>query len=210
MIGIVASRLKERYDRPACVVALIDGVGRGSGRSIAGLPIGPAIIAARQAGLLINGGGHAMAAGFTVAAAKLDAFREFLVERLGDGLDRERRVPELRVDGVITLGAAQADLIRHIERLAPFGAGNPEPELRAFRCESHPRRAVGNGHLRCTLAIRSTRPGCGRSHSEPSGHRSASSLPKRAASRCIWPVICVAIAGSAAMPCSSRSMTLHR
>ena len=82
-----------------CVVALGDGVGRGSGRSIAGVALGPAVIAARQAGLLINGGGHAMAAGFTVAAEKLDALREFLVERLGDGLDHERLVPELQVDG---------------------------------------------------------------------------------------------------------------
>src|SRR5215472_13116548 len=71
VIGIVAARLKERYERPACVVALADGIGKGSGRSIAGLPLGPAVIAARQAGLLINGGGHAMAAGFTVAAEKI-------------------------------------------------------------------------------------------------------------------------------------------
>ena len=72
VIGIVASRLKERYNRPACVVALADGIGKGSGRSVAGLALGPAVIAARQAGLLLNGGGHAMAAGFTVAADKLD------------------------------------------------------------------------------------------------------------------------------------------
>src|SRR5207245_7952019 len=89
VIGIVAARLKERYERPACVVALADGVGRGSGRSVPGVPLGPAVIAARQQGLLVNGGGHAMAAGFTVAEARLDALREFLIERLGDGLDRE-------------------------------------------------------------------------------------------------------------------------
>ena len=62
VIGIVAARLKERYERPACVVALADSIGKGSGRSIPGVPLGPAVIAARQAGLLINGGGHAMAA----------------------------------------------------------------------------------------------------------------------------------------------------
>jgi single-stranded-DNA-specific exonuclease len=152
VIGIVAARLKERYERPACVVALTAGVGKGSGRSIAGLPLGRAVIAARQAGLLINGGGHAMAAGFTVAAENLDPLREFLVERLGDGLDRERLVPELRVDGVITLGAAQADLIRHIERLAPFGAGNPEPRFVLSGVRVTHAEVVGNGHLRCTLA----------------------------------------------------------
>jgi len=152
VIGIVAARLKERYERPACVVALGDGVGRGSGRSIAGLPLGPAVIAARQAGLLINGGGHAMAAGFTVAADELDALREFLIERLGDGLDHERLVPELRVDAVLSLGAAQAELIGHVERLAPFGAGNPEPRFVLPGVRVVHTEAVGNGHLRCTLA----------------------------------------------------------
>ena len=152
VIGIVAARLKERYERPACVVALADGIGRGSGRSVAGLPLGPAVIAARQAGLLINGGGHAMAAGFTVAAEKLDALRAFLVERLGDGLGNERLVPELRVDGTLSVAAAQSELIDHIARLAPFGAANPEPRfvfpgVRVLHAE-----AVGTGHLRCTLA----------------------------------------------------------
>lgn len=152
VIGIVAARLKERYQRPACVVALGGGIGRGSGRSVPGLALGPAVIAARQAGLLINGGGHAMAAGFTVAADKLDGLREFLVERLGDGLAREQLVPELHIDGALSAGAAQAELVGHIERLAPFGAGNPEPRfvfpaLRVVQAEP-----VGTGHLRCALA----------------------------------------------------------
>jgi single-stranded-DNA-specific exonuclease len=152
VIGIVAARLKERYERPACVVALADGIGKGSGRSIAGVPLGPAVIAARQAGLLINGGGHAMAAGFTVAADKLDALRQFLSERLGDGLDRERLVPELRVDAALSLAAAQGALIDHIARLAPFGAGNPEPRLAFPGVRVIHAEAVGTGHLRCTLA----------------------------------------------------------
>jgi len=152
VIGIVAARLKERYERPACVVALTDGVGKGSGRSIAGLPLGPAVIAARQSGLLINGGGHAMAAGFTVAAEKLDALREFLVEHLGDGVDLERLMPELRVDAALSLGAAQAELIGHIEGLAPFGAGNPEPRFVLPGIRVTHAEAVGSGHLRCTLA----------------------------------------------------------
>jgi single-stranded-DNA-specific exonuclease len=152
VIGIVAARLKERYERPACVVALGGGVGKGSGRSIAGLPLGPAVIAARRAGLLINGGGHAMAAGFTVAAERLDALRQFLTERLGDGLDRERLVPELRVDGALSPAAAQGPLIEHIARLEPFGAGNPEPRfvfpaVRVIHAE-----IFGSGHLRCRLA----------------------------------------------------------
>jgi len=152
VIGIVAARLKERYERPACVVALADGVGKGSGRSIGGVPLGPAVIAARQAGLLINGGGHAMAAGFTVAAEKLDALREFLAGRLGDGLEHERLIPELRVDAALSLAAAQAELIGHIERLAPFGAGNPEPRFVLSGVRVVHAEAVGNAHLRCALA----------------------------------------------------------
>jgi single-stranded-DNA-specific exonuclease len=152
VIGIVAARLKERYERPACVVALADGIGRGSGRSVAGLPLGPAVIAARQAGLLINGGGHAMAAGFTVAAEKLSALESFLIERLGDGIGNEPLVPELRLDGTLSIAAAQRELTDHFARLAPFGAGNPEPRfvfpaVRVLHAE-----AVGTSHLRCTLA----------------------------------------------------------
>ena len=151
VIGIVAARLKERYERPACVVALGNGIGRGSGCSIAGLPLGPAVVAARQAGLLINGGGHAMAAGFTVAAEKLDRLQAFLDERLGDGLDHERLVPELRVDAALSLGAAQAELMGHIDRLAPFGTGNPEPRFVLPGVRVAHTEFVGNGHLRCTL-----------------------------------------------------------
>ena len=151
VIGIVAARLKERYERPACVVAVGNGIGRGSGRSIAGLPLGPAVVAARQAGLLINGGGHAMAAGFTVAAEKLDRLQAFLDERLGDGLDHERLVPELRVDAALSLGAAQAELMGHIDRLAPFGTGNPEPRFVLPGVRVAHTEFVGNGHLRCTL-----------------------------------------------------------
>src|SRR6516162_582044 len=119
VIGIVAARLKERYERPACVVALADGIGRGSGRSVPGLPLGPAVIAARQAGLLLNGGGHAMAAGFTVAGEKLAALEAFLVERLGDGMKNERLIPELPIDGTLSVAAAQREFVDYIATLAP-------------------------------------------------------------------------------------------
>jgi single-stranded-DNA-specific exonuclease len=151
VIGIVASRLRERYERPACVVAIAGGIGRGSGRSLAGLPLGPAVIAARQAGLLINGGGHAMAAGFTVAEENIEALRGFLSERLGDGLDRETLVPELAIDGALAVGGAQPELVGHIARLAPFGAANPEPRFAFATVRVSYFEAVGNGHLRCTL-----------------------------------------------------------
>jgi single-stranded-DNA-specific exonuclease len=159
VIGIVASRLKERYGRPACVVALEgDGgtgtgqIGRGSGRSIAGIDLGSAIIAARQAGLLINGGGHAMAAGFTVAGTGLEALRAFLAERLGAGLNGAPPRPMLEMDGALQPGAATAELLALLERLAPFGSGNAEPRfalpaVRVLRAEP-----AGEGHVRCLVA----------------------------------------------------------
>ena len=152
VIGIVAARLKERYERPACVVALADGIGKGSGRSVPGLALGPAVIAARQAGLLINGGGHAMAAGFTVAEGKLDSLREFLVERLGDGFETERLVPELSIDGALSAAGAQGGVIEHIAALAPFGAANPEPRFAFPAVQVAFVEPVGTGHMRCTLA----------------------------------------------------------
>ena len=151
VIGIVASRLKERYNRPAAVVAVADGVGKGSARSVSGFALGAAVIAARQAGLLINGGGHAMAAGFTVAAERLAALRDFLVARAARDIADEDLVPELAVDGMLAPGAATPDLVALLERLGPFGTGNPEPRfalgnLRMLRAE-----VVGGAHLRCIL-----------------------------------------------------------
>ena len=152
VIGIVAARLKERYERPACVVALTDGIGKGSGRSVPGLALGPAVIAARQAGLLINGGGHAMAAGFTVAADRIEALRDFLAERLGDGVQGAPPVPELAIDGALSAGGAQGGLIGHLDALAPYGAANPEPRFAFPGVRLAHVEPVGTGHLRCSLA----------------------------------------------------------
>jgi single-stranded-DNA-specific exonuclease len=149
VIGIVASRLKDRFNRPACVVALQDGIGRGSARSVAGFPIGPAIIAAQQAGLLINGGGHAMAAGFTVAAEKLEALREALAARATAALGSGEPIAELAIDGALACAAATTELCATIDRLGPFGTGNSEPRfvipnLRVLKSE-----IVGQEHVRC-------------------------------------------------------------
>jgi len=148
VIGIVAARLRERYERPACVVALADGVGRGSGRSIPGLALGSAVIAARQAGLLINGGGHAMAAGFTVAADKLVELQDFLSARLNDGLDHAKLVPELAIDAAITPGTASGGLVAQLDGLAPFGSANPEPRFAFPAVRAGYVEPVGTGHLR--------------------------------------------------------------
>ena len=151
VIGIVAGRLKDRYNRPACVVALADGMGKGSGRSVAGFALGPAVIAARQAGLLLNGGGHAMAAGFTVSESRVEAFRDFLAERVHLAAGTNGLVPELGLDGTLMPAAATPDFVALLERLAPFGAGNAEPRFAFPSMLVHRADVVGESHVRAIL-----------------------------------------------------------
>lgn len=130
VIGIVASRLKEQFNVPACVVALdAEGIGKGSGRSVKGVDLGAAVIAARQAGLLINGGGHPMAAGFTVAEADIPALRDFLSQRVAQEITEGELGPTLSLDGALTPKAVTVDLAQTIQALGPFGAGNGEPRF---------------------------------------------------------------------------------
>lgn len=128
VVGIVAGRIKERFNRPACVAALADGMAKGSGRSLVGLDLGAAVIAARQSGLLVTGGGHAMAAGFSLREAALPAFHDWLDERLAEAATRPSAA-DLCVDGAVSIGGCTTELARHLGRLAPFGMGNEEPVL---------------------------------------------------------------------------------
>jgi single-stranded-DNA-specific exonuclease len=128
VVGIVAGRIKERFNRPACVAGIADGVAKGSGRSVAGLDLGAAVIAARQAGILATGGGHAMAAGFSLPEAALPAFHGFLERHLAAATALPASV-DLAVEASLSVGACTTDLARDLARLAPFGSGNDEPML---------------------------------------------------------------------------------
>ena len=155
VIGIVASRLVERYRRPAFVIALdADGLGKGSARSVPGVDLGAAVIAARQSGLLVNGGGHPAAAGLTVNRDGIGALREFLAERLAlrGGDAGVGAGAELGIDGTIAPGAATTDLIGLLGRAGPFGSGNPEPRLAVAGAHVVHADVVGQSHVRCTLA----------------------------------------------------------
>jgi single-stranded-DNA-specific exonuclease len=152
VIGIVASRLKERYNRPALVAAIgEDGLAKGSGRSVPGIDLGSAILAARQSGLLVNGGGHVMAAGFTARAEDLPALKSFLAERMARQIAEGGLVPTLGIDGVLQPGGATAELTRLLERVGPFGSGNAEPRFVLPAVRVAKADPVGENHVRCIL-----------------------------------------------------------
>ncbi len=153
IVGLVAARLRERFDRPAFAFALTaDGGGTGSGRSMPGVDLGAAVIAAVSEGLALKGGGHAMAAGITLAAGQLGPFRTFMVERLGHAVSMARTRTELKIDAALTARGASPDFVHDVERAGPFGAGNPTP---VFAFPSHTVRfaeIVGEGgHVRLSL-----------------------------------------------------------
>jgi len=151
VIGIVASRLRERTHLPALVVALEGDEGKGSGRSVPGVDLGAAVIAAGQEGLLVNGGGHPMAAGLTVAREQLPALRDFLSERLARRMVKIDYRPALGVDAVVQPGAARADLVQRLEEIGPFGVGNPEPRFALSEARIAAPQVVGEDHVRCAV-----------------------------------------------------------
>ncbi|MCH7550758.1 MAG: single-stranded-DNA-specific exonuclease RecJ, partial [Proteobacteria bacterium] len=150
VIGIVAGRLKERFNRPACVVALDGptGTGTGSGRSITGVDLGAAVIAATQAGLLVKGGGHKMAAGFTVERGRLEEFQAFLTERVAANIQEGGIRPSLYLDGAMKPAAATLSLVRDLQRVGPFGSGNPEPRFVLPAVRLSYAAVAGENHVR--------------------------------------------------------------
>lgn len=151
VIGIVASRLVERYGRPAFVIGMDGALGKGSGRSVRGVDLGASVIAARQAGLLVNGGGHAMAAGLTVERDSLPELTRFLDERIAPQLGAAPPVRELGIDSALAPAAATKELVDMVERAGPFGAGNAQPRFALTGVRVSYAQPVGEGHVRCTL-----------------------------------------------------------
>ncbi len=128
IVGLVAARLRERFERPAFAIALNpDGSGTGSGRSMPGVDLGRAVIAAVEADIISKGGGHAMAAGVTVPAGQLGAFRAHLSEQLKGAVGAARALTALKVDAALSARGATVEFVEDIERAGPFGAGNPQP-----------------------------------------------------------------------------------
>jgi single-stranded-DNA-specific exonuclease len=149
VIGIVASRLVDRFAKPAVVVALDEGRGVGSGRSLPGRDLGAAVHAAIEAGLLIKGGGHPMAAGFSVARDRLGELAAFLDERLAGG---SGEAPPFYLDATLGLVGGLSAVHAGLERLCPFGSENPEPRFAISAARILSAASVGQGHLRLSLA----------------------------------------------------------
>ena len=152
VVGIVAARLKEKFGRPAFAIALEPGgIGTGSGRSIAGVDIGRAVRGAVAEGLLVKGGGHAMAAGVTLRRDALAALRAFFESTLSADVQVARRANGLLIDGAVSAAAANADLVALIERAGPFGSGNPEPVIALPAHTISYAEEVGQAHIRVRL-----------------------------------------------------------
>jgi single-stranded-DNA-specific exonuclease len=152
VVGLVAARLKERFGRPAFAIALGPGeIGTGSGRSIAGVDLGRAVRHAVAEGLLMKGGGHAMAAGVTLKTGALGEFRAFLENHLGADVETARRDDVVLVDGALTARAVTAGLLASLATAGPFGAGNPEPVIALPAHTIAHVEEVGQAHVRARL-----------------------------------------------------------
>jgi single-stranded-DNA-specific exonuclease len=149
VVGLVAARLKERYGRPAFAIALeAGGSGTGSGRSITGVDLGRVVRQAVREGLLLKGGGHAMAAGVTLKKNALGAFRAYLEEALASSVEVARRDRALLIDGAVSAGAVNVAQCELLTRAGPYGAGNPEPVLAMPAHTLSFADPVGENHIR--------------------------------------------------------------
>jgi len=152
--GLIAARLRERFERPVFAISLApDGTGTGSGRSMPGVDLGSAVIAAVELGLAAKGGGHAMAAGVTLKPGQIGPFRAHLADLLGTSVATARAATALQIDAAITARSATPEFFHEIERAGPFGSGNPQP---VFVFPAHRAKfaeVVGaGGHVRFTLS----------------------------------------------------------
>jgi single-stranded-DNA-specific exonuclease len=152
VIGIVAGRLRERYRKPVVVIGIdrAADVGKGSGRSSPGVNLGQAIQIAFEQGLLLSGGGHAMAAGLAIRPSSIPEFRAFLCESLA--AEAAMTNDDLDIDALVSPEASTRLLLSDLQRMAPFGPGNPEPMLALPDVRGERAKVLRGGHIRCTLS----------------------------------------------------------
>ena len=152
VVGIVASRIKEKYNKPAILISLENNIGKGSARSIHGFDIGAQIIKAVQSGILIKGGGHIMAGGFTIEKSNIDKFRDFLIKNFENSKINDFNNFNLYLDSIIAPSAINENFYNDIEILEPFGSGNNEPKFVIEELKVIKSDIVGNNHIKSILS----------------------------------------------------------
>ena len=151
IIGIIAARVKEKYNKPTIIISTTADLGKGSARSIYGFDMGSTIIGAVQAGLLIKGGGHKMAAGFTISVEKIEEFKEFVLKKfrsININLDDQKKY---YLDAEIAPSAVNIDFFEKVNLLAPFGSGNAEPKFLIKDLKVLNSKIVGEKHIKSVL-----------------------------------------------------------
>lgn len=152
VIGIIAGRLKEKFNKPVAVIALNDGIGKASCRSIKGIDFGNKIFAAKSHNLVINGGGHAMAAGFTMLEDKLVELQDFLGKLFADDLSKLINYGVEEYESDLTTSSINLEFINNLSRLEPYGAANPEPIFKFAGLFVLKADIVAGKHIKCLLA----------------------------------------------------------
>ena len=154
IIGIIASRLKDKFNKPTIIISLNNKIGKASARSILGFDIGSTILAAVQNKLLIKGGGHKMAGGFSIEENKIEQFKEFIIKKFKTKIDKNLFKNTLFLDSSISSSALNLDFYQKIEKLSPFGPGNPEPKFILENLKVIKSLVVGENHVKSILAAK--------------------------------------------------------
>ncbi|HJO77523.1 MAG TPA: single-stranded-DNA-specific exonuclease RecJ [Pelagibacteraceae bacterium] len=151
VIGIVASRIKDKYNKPTILISINESLGKGSARSIFGFNIGKQIIKATQLGILKKGGGHKMAGGFTIKKEKIPLLKYFLIKNFKKSQLNSSKVVDLYLDSVIAPSALNEQFYSEIEKLAPFGSGNSEPKFVIENLQVITSNLIGDKHIKTIL-----------------------------------------------------------
>ena len=152
VIGIAAGKLRERYNVPAFVMSVENDEVKGSARSVDGIDLGALILSAKEQGLITGGGGHMMAAGFSLTEEQIPEFKKFVGEYVISKLGKEKITPIINIDCALNLSAVNTDLCKNLEILEPYGAGNPEPKILIKNVILNYPQIIGNGHVKCNVS----------------------------------------------------------
>jgi single-stranded-DNA-specific exonuclease len=151
IIGIVAARLKDKFNKPAVIISINEKIGKASARSIIGFDIGSVIIAATQKNLLLKGGGHKMAGGFSINIANIEKFKDFIFRKFRNINEDLSGKKPLFLDSVISPSAINLDFYNQVNLLSPFGSGNPEPKFIIENLKTINGKIIGEKHVKSVL-----------------------------------------------------------